>query len=357
MSRVLIVDDEEDIRFVLRQVLERGHDLRLEADGNAAVRCLDDFSPDLVITDLHMPGASGLEVLDAAHDRDPLLPVMIITGSGTLDTAVEALRRGAYDYIVKPFDDLGAIRNTVERALESRDLRRENQRLVEDLRAANAFKGQLLRTVSHDFKNLLTVVIGYGRLAQMAPDSSAESLDHIMAASRQMALMSEDLAVYGHFDANSLHLDCDRTSLLECARNAMDSVLVDPSRHRLVLPERDVQVWADPQRTTQILTNLVGNAVKYSPQGGDVTIAFHENAQEVSVSVSDQGLGVPADKMDRLFDAFFRLERDAGGNTPGTGLGLTIVRMLVELQGGRIRCESREGSGSTFHFTLPRVGA
>lgn len=137
MKSVLVVDDDPEALYVLQKALEPHYVVHQATTGGAALRLIGEQFPDLIITDLHMPGATGFEVVAAAHRLDPILPVIIVTGSGTVRSAVDAMRSGAYDYLQKPFEDLGVVRLAVERALEARTWREENLRLVQDLRRKN----------------------------------------------------------------------------------------------------------------------------------------------------------------------------------------------------------------------------
>lgn len=355
MDRILIADDEDEIRYVITKTLEGHFACETVSDGQAAIEMIEANPPDAVITDLKMPQVSGIDVLAAARIKDPLIPVIVITGYGTLDTAIEALRLGAYDYIQKPFEDLRIIRNTLEHALESRNLRRENLLLLEDLRHSNNFKSQLLRTVAHDFKNMLQGVIGFSDLAQMGGtlQEVREQLSDIRLVAQNMQLLADDLTTYGQLDSKALRLYPQHVRVSDCVLKASRLLLIDPRRHSLDLPQDGPSVYADAHRTTQILNNLMGNAVKYSPMGGVVRVSVQEIGEDVRISVSDSGIGIPAEDLGRLFTAFFRVERDARSDIPGTGLGLTIVKNLVESHGGRVTVESTEGVGTTFSFTLP----
>lgn len=355
VKRILIADDESEIRYTLGKALGGTHACTAVESGEAAIDAIAEAAPDAVITDLKMPGKSGLDVLAAVKERDPLIPVVIMTGYATLDTAVEALRLGAYDYIQKPFEDLRVVQSTLGHALEASQLRRENLRVLDDLRHANAFKTQLLRTVAHDFKNMLQGIVGFSDLARMSEDidEMRAEIDDIQTVAQGMQLLANDLTTYGQLDSRALTLYPQEISLLDCVRKAARMIHVDDRRHTLVLPEETAYAWADPHRVTQVLTNLLGNAVKYSPRGGPVEVRLAPNGGDVVVSVQDHGLGIPEEAMQRLFTAFFRVDRDARSEVPGTGLGLTIVKSLVESQGGRVWLESVEGEGTTFHFSLP----
>lgn len=352
MSRILIAGDDDTCAVAAQALTD--HEISRTHDGWTAVQMLLDEPPAAIITDLRLPDLTGLALLATAHTVDPMLPVLIVTDAATVDSAVEALRLGAYDYLLKPLA-ADTVEIAMERALAARTLREDYLPTLRDLRRINDFKGTVLRSAAHDFKNLLTVIRGYGRLAQTCPEQQAvpECLDRILSASRFMESLAEDLSTYGQLDSNCLTLAPMHFPIVDSIREAAHTVLYDPAQHRIVVQDSPLLVYADRYRTSQILINLLSNAVKYSPRGGDVVVQAEPRDSHVKCSVSDNGLGIPARHVDQLFRPFFRLERDRTSGVPGTGLGLTIVKNLVELQEGEIWVESREGKGTTFHFTLP----
>lgn len=357
VERVLVVASDADACRSLVYTLSDTFKVDIARNGPDAIRRLTSHLPHAIVTDVDLPVVSGLDVVAIAHGMDPTLPVLIMTDANGVEQAFEAMRLGAYDYLMKPLRNLDDVRLHLDRALKAANLQRENARLVDDLRSAGEFKRRLMRTVSHDYKNLLTVILGYARLAAKSgaqnPELLAECLDRIVNTSRLMATMAEDLGTYSQMDGNCLKLDRKCVSLMDCIQGAVQATLIDPTLIRLRLPQENVNTHADRQRTTQILANLLGNAVKYSPMGGEVTISHVSRDGWVEVSVEDQGLGIPTQHLEALFRPFFRLERDLQSGIPGSGLGLTIVQSLVEAQGGRIWATSQEGAGSRFTFTVP----
>ncbi len=311
----------------------------------------------MVITEENLSGLTGLGVLAAMHGRDPQVPVVVLAAQANLDAALTAIRLGAYDYVRPDQDTLPAWRHRVRRALEERRLRQDNQRLVAHLRDVNAFKGQLLRSVSHDFVNLLTVIQGYGGLARIAAVADRnECFERILSAAAMIKHMAEDLSTYAQMDAVGLQLNVRPVSVRQCAEEAMTAVLHDTRTHPIRLPAEDAAVLADPLRLEQILVNLLTNAVKYSPDGGAIHIECRRDGERVRVGVRDEGAGIPAEEIPQLTQPFYRMQRDVDRDVPGTGLGLAIVRSLAEALGSSLECASRVGEGTTFSLLLPSAG-
>ncbi len=244
--------------------------------------------------------------------------------------------------LVRPYHELDALRAHVEDELVV---------TIRQLRHATEQREDLLRAVSHDLRNPLQIVVLQAqRLQRQADDPARRPAGAILAASRRMDRMLRDLADAARSEGIGIELTARPvplrpfvTELLDLSDGAMEAQRVDNA-----VPQELPSVLADPDRLDRILANLLGNALKYSRDR--VVIDARPNATDVHVSVSDRGPGIAADDLPRIFDRFYRGQRHEG---EGLGLGLFIVRKLVEAHGGRIWAESRAGEGSTFTFTLP----
>jgi signal transduction histidine kinase len=190
------------------------------------------------------------------------------------------------------------------------------------------------------------------------PEQVHEMAVEINRAAEHMERLVEDLLDLSRIEAGRLRLQPLALDLEELLRSAARDVARTSSRHnvRVDLPAFLPAIRADRVRVRQVLDNLLGNAVKYSPDGGTVTLQASGHEGEVRVAVSDQGPGIPLEVQPRLFEAFYRVEGELTRKVRGTGLGLAITRHLVELHGGKIWVESQVGRGSTFAFTLPIAG-
>jgi signal transduction histidine kinase len=241
----------------------------------------------------------------------------------------------------------------------------ENARLAHDAARAAALeelsqlKSQFISVASHELRTPLTTVVGYTEL--ILGDTPEDDPRHGMVAitarcAQQLAGLVDNLLDASRIEAGQLSVDPTEVDLESAIAPVLELVGAGAPKHSLVAAVAADARWvhADPDRLRQILTNLVGNAVKYSPAGGQVLVAARSAAGgAIELSVSDQGLGIPADELDRIFDPYQRVNAVANRRIKGTGLGLYIVRHLVELHGGTIRVESVVGRGSTFIVSLP----
>jgi len=232
--------------------------------------------------------------------------------------------------------------------------------MAEKLNQVEAMRRRLIGDVSHELRTPLTAIKGSmeGLIDGILPPTQ-ETYQQIHAEADRLNRLVDDLQELSRVEARAYELDIhplDVSSLVQTVTKRLTPQA--KSKHislNLELPSDLPQVLADENRTVQILTNLVGNAIQYTPEAGEVTIAAKPMNNEVQISVRDTGLGIPPEHLSPIFDRFYRVDksrsRQSGG---GSGIGLTIARALVEAHGGRIWAESvGEGQGSTFKFTLP----
>ena len=253
---------------------------------------------------------------------------------------------------------LEAVAQLIAVPIENTRLREELQR-VRALEEANRLKAGLISTLAHEMRTPLTSIKGFSTallLEDAAFDARTqrEFLNIIDQECDVLTDMIHDLLESSIIDAGLLRLELQPVRLAHLAHDTAEDFRRSGKHRFLVdLPHFPI-VDADPHRIEQVLRNLVDNAVKYSPEGGMIVIRGAVEDTHVTISVSDQGLGIAPEHLNRLFDKFFRVESGLGHHVVGSGLGLPIARTIVESHGGRIWAESRLGEGSTFYFTLPR---
>jgi signal transduction histidine kinase len=254
---------------------------------------------------------------------------------------------------------LQAVADLIAPAVENARLRRELQ-TTRALEEANRLKGELLSTLAHEMRTPLTSIKGYGTALLMEeatfdPAAQREFLEIIDEECDTLESLVHDLLESSIIDAGLLRLELQPVMLPHLSREVIDEVARRTDRHRFVIdfPESFPIVDADPDRIAQVLRNLLDNAVKYSPDGRLVMLSGKATENEVIVSVADQGVGISAEHLNRLFEKFFRVDSGLKRHVVGSGLGLPICRTIVEAHGGRIWAESKVRQGSTFYFTLP----
>lgn len=389
---ILIVDDTPANVEMLSQILQPdGYEILTATDGESGLRLTRECDPDLVLLDLVLPGMMGIEVLDILKREKPETLVILTTAFGSEETAIQAIRRGVNDYIInkRPFD-ADEVRDVVRRARNEAVLRKENARLereltfanqqlkeysgyleqsVEELRGSNEklteldrAKASFFSMISHELRHPLTVAKGYlelvtGSTAVLDP----ETRTHLGIAEQNLdnlAKMLDDLLDLSRMEAGHYHIDrqAERAaSLVNQSILAMTAVAgAKGIKLSSDLPAGVPLVSADPRRIAQVLANLVDNAIKFTPSGGQIKISAIERPGEVEFIVSDTGIGIAPTELEKIFDRFYQVKNPAMATQEGAGLGLAISREIVRLHSGQIWATSEHGGGSQLHFTLPR---
>ena len=389
-ARILVVEDERASRVTLAALLEsEGHRVEAcETAGEALKRIADESELNIVISDLKLPDGNGLQILWALKKINPNVAFILTTGHASVENAAEAVNQGAFAYHVKPLD-IDALNSSVRNALKQQQLTLENQHLVQRLRLSNAglstanrnlqeknrqldevsqAKTQILATVTHELKTPLTSITGYvDRLllerdkVGLLNEKQERYLDRVRENSRRLQHLIDDLLDVARIESGSLGLppvDLELLSEIEEVVRSLQPQLDDKqTRVLLNIPGGLGPVRADQLRFSQIVANLLSNACKYCPRGAGGAVSAAQNGEMVQINVSDSGPGIPKVDQPQLFTKFFRGTTPRPRQVPGTGLGLYIVKHLVEAQGGSIWLQSAEGEGCTFTFTLPLAGA
>jgi len=365
-SSVLVVDDEASVATTIKAILELdGHQVVAETKGEAAIRQLREREFDVVLTDLRLEDIDGLEVLREVQRRWPDTSAIMLTGYASLESAVAALRSGAYDYLIKP-SDVDELRATVGRAIERRRLR---QRLVE-LEQLDRLKTQFLSMASHELRTPLTAVSGFLQIARRrisklagnvdpgwVKDEASRTVDTLSMADRQakkLARLIDELLDVSRLQQGRVELRLTEVDLGEVVREVAERMQLLSEAHDVrVQIEGEPAIVADRDRIEQVLENLIGNAIKYSPDGGPVEIALNVRGGEARLSVSDQGIGIALPEIEKVFGLFYRSPDPRADQVGGLGLGLYISREIVARHHGRLWAARNAGSGTTFHVRLP----
>jgi two-component system sensor histidine kinase/response regulator len=367
-DRLLIVDDETAQMRALCSTLElEGYATR---GFNSPQRALAELRPgqfDLLLTDLMMPGMDGIGLIAAARSIDPQLGAVVMTGHGTIDTAVQAMQGGALDYILKPFK-LHAVLPVISRALNLLRLRRENAALqalervrAEELAVAYRDLESFSYSVSHDLRAPLLFVKDFAqRLQQDYAERLGEQGSHLVKVihdgSRSMDEMIVGLLAFSRSTREPLEM-----STLDMAAIVRAAVAEARALHQGSAASIEVgplpPAMGDSTVIRHVWSNLIGNGLKFSARHPTphLRITGRVEGGEVVYQVEDNGVGFDMQYADKLFGVFKRLHR--AEDFPGTGVGLAIVQRIVARHGGRIWAEASPGEGARFQFTLPAVPA
>ena len=385
-ARLLVVDDEESVALTVSEVLRlEGYDVAMVLSGEEAVARLQELQYDLVLTDLHMEGGDGISVLAEVRRSTPLTIAIVLTGFASLESAIAAMRQGAYDYLIKPciIDDL---KHTIQRGLDHRrlmmaeqearsnleQLNRELERRVdertselqqvnEELERANRAKDIFFATLSHELRTPLTPILGWAKLMRSAKADApliAQGLDAIERNARLQTRLIDDLLDVSRIVSGKLHIDKEPTDLRAIVEAAIETVrekaITGGVELDIALPAAPLIVQGSPVRLQQIVWNFLSNAVKFTETGGRVSVKLNRRGDEAFVIVSDTGAGIEPGFLPQVFNPFSQADGSLTRQQGGLGLGLAIVHKLAELHGGWVRAESDGlGKGARFTFALP----
>ncbi|HEY8694081.1 MAG TPA: ATP-binding protein [Chloroflexota bacterium] len=337
----------------------------------------------MAVLDLLLSEADGLTVLTRLREASPHAGAVVLTGDASIEHAVQALRAGVDDFLLKPshiadvkgsvaralrwrsqMDDLTLLNSQLRSVSEERDaLLLVAQRRAIALEAADRVKDELLATTSHDLKGPLTSIKGHTqlllrRIKKGAPDVAvlAHALETIDAQTNTMVHLVDDLLDAARIQAGVFELRPERCDLTACLSSVL-ARLAPSERKRIDVSPHAPGLTGNWERNKieRVLTNLLGNALKYSPADERVAVVIDRRGEEIEVAISDRGMGIPGYEIPKLFERFQRTPQARASALPGTGLGLFLCRGIVQGHGGQLWAESPGvGKGATFRFTLPR---
>jgi two-component system, sensor histidine kinase and response regulator len=373
-SLILVVDDvQQNIQVVGTMLREAGYSIMPATNGSAALQRVQKKLPDLILLDLMMPEMDGLEVcrrLKADPATRPI-PIIFLTASNEMSHLVQGLQAGAVDYVTKPFNPPELLAR-VRTHLELKHARDTIVRYGQELARLNEEKNEFMGIAAHDLRNPLGAIIGYAEIIaeeaaslQASPgerfersrQEMSECATRVKHTSNRMAEMVQNL-----LDANRIERGEMRVNLAPTDLGPLLNTVTETQRARAAAKQQTIQLENDPDPvvalldsavTVQVLENLVSNAVKYSPPGKRISVRLTKSPTVVRCEVQDEGPGLSAEDQKKLFGKFARLSAKPTGGEHSTGLGLSIVKKMVEAMNGKVWCESDLGQGATFIVEFP----
>jgi signal transduction histidine kinase len=369
---ILVIDDELGLREGCRRVLSRvGYRVEVAATGQEGLSKVlgNDFGVALV--DVVMPDINGIELLRHIRAHAPRTVCIIMTAYATVDIAVQAMRLGAYDFIEKPFSD-DMLVAAVARGLDKRELEADMARARPaqggdqspggegtDIGAQQETMSASMRKVAHELRAPIAAIRSFLTLilqGYTTPEKTREWQQRAAERADDLLSLVDDLLNLARLRDPKLEPTPEIVSVEAVLREVLG--LHGPEAEaKGIRIKTDIRpsgtIVADPVHIKQLWTNLISNAIKYTHRGGQVTVRLFREAGTIVGVVSDTGIGIAQDDIPRLFDEFFRTDQARALAQHGTGLGLPIVRQVVEQYGGKLAVNSTLGKGSEFTFRLP----
>jgi signal transduction histidine kinase len=391
---ILIVDDDEVDRMIVRRALKNAGILTkiYEAEtGESAIAAIQIQPFDCIFLDYRLPDGDGLELVQTIREQNITSPLIVLTGQGDEQIAVDLMKAGASDYLIKSKISAGRIaqmlRNATrvhqaeqqaieanQRLQESYNLLVEQHKALEQQRQqiheqnlqlvhANTLKSRFLATISHELRTPLNAILGFSQMLLrpskgVLTPKQADMVQRIFTNGKNLLQMLNEVLDFTQIEANHLHLQPELFNLQDLITDTVEEV-----RSLAVLKElplstqfnlRNAVIFNDTVRLRQALVNLLSNAIKFTDTGNVWVEVIEISADRVSIAVCDTGIGIAPEHVDCIFEAFRQIDQTNTRKHPGTGLGLAITRTLVGVMGGTLTVTSQLGQGSRFQVELPR---
>jgi len=362
---ILMVDDTPANLELLSGMLKgRGYDVRAALSGKLALQAVRGEPPDLILLDINMPEMDGYEVCEKLKSdgisKD--IPVIFLSVLSETMDKVKAFGTGGVDYITKPFQ-IEEVEARVATHLELRRQKRQLQENFDRLTELEKLRDSMVHMIVHDLRHPLTGIYAYLQLVSKNADHtlSAEHsrcIGESMKAAIQMIGMICDLLETSRMEAGEAKLrlaECDLSPILEAGISGLKPLFINREM-RFTPPESPALVLADREIILRVIQNLLANALKFTRDGGLISLSIGLAGGSVRVSVKDTGPGIAPEYRLKIFEKFGRVELAAGHQQYSAGLGLAFCKLAVEAHGGSIGVDTEEGKGSTFWFELPVKG-
>ena len=357
-SKVLVIDDEEIVLDSCLSILSSSdYDIKTADNGLLGIQVVEDFRPDIIFVDLKMPGISGFEVIEKIQVIDPSIVTIVITGFATIGSAVEAMQKGAFDFLPKPFTP-AELRLITLRGLEKRKMVLETQALR---REKELLREHFAAIVSHELKSPLATTQQH--LFTLSSELSGQLTEDQQRRFERIQTRINDLMKLIHtwlraisVDINTIKENFQPTSLPVILSKAVESVEPHAVRKDISISTfigDDIpMIYGDEGTLVEAIVNIVGNAIKYSPAGSKVDLSAGYFDDQVVIRIQDNGIGISKEDLPFIFVDFYT-SSDENKAERGSGVGLALTRRILEAHDGTITVESELGQGSTFEMRLP----
>jgi signal transduction histidine kinase len=374
LSSVLVIEDNPtNLSFLFNLLNEAGFEVLVSQDGESALKAAEEAQPDIILLDVIMPDIDGFEICRKlkATDKTQEIPVIFMTALTKTVDKVRGFELGAVDYITKPIEPeevLVRIKTHLTIQKLQQDLQIKNEQLQASLqreKELSDLKSRFMSIASHEFRTPLTAILfssnllkRYSKLVsdQKIVQDMLKEVQSIEKFVERMDTTLDEVLAISRAEEGTLSFNPRSVDLGKLCRNIVAKFKVMASETHTISflnTAGHFQAVVDPKLIEQVLSNLLTNAIKYSPQGGTICCDLLRNGDEIILYVQDEGLGISDAEQPRVFEAFYRGANST--NISGTGLGLSIVKQFVELHHGRISVESQREQGTTFTVSLPLV--
>lgn len=368
---ILLVEDEEIIRLMFQQTFESwGFKVDVAENGKDALEMCHQKKYQIVVTDLNMPVMDGMELLKRLKSKWPNIEVMVITGYATIESAIEAMKLGAYDFILKPvnFDHVQFTMNKcyskIRAEAENQELRQANMQLLE----LNEMKDKFLYITNHEIRTPLTIIKGYidvlKNLVQNPNEELSETMEILDETTEELNELVDRMHLlealeHGKIMAKNELVDL-KIVLTKVYREVAKLFKQRQIELKVVVDKKPLFIRGDYRQIQLVMRELLQNALKFTPDRGNVMVRLELRNDKVYYSVKDSGIGIPFDKQKVIFDRFYEIQEVVNHKTSkdefmggGLGIGLSMVKEIINTMNGDIELISEPRQGSLFKIILP----
>lgn len=363
---ILVVDDIEQNIGVITQILKNsGFRVMAALSGATAIKIAQKRKPDLILLDVMMPDINGFETCQQLKNipATKQIPVIFLSALNDVETKVKGFEVGGVDYITKPFQEPEVIAR-VKLHLRIADLEKEKRSHIDKLNELNEEKDKMMQIVSHDLRSPLGSIKGIAELLRdgeeaMDVNKVREFSSLIAVSSLTLINLVNDLLDLAKIESGSMALNLTEFDMRVLVLSCVETMHMLAYKKGIIIdfdaPDNEILMQGDKPKLMQVFNNIISNSVKFTNDKGNIRIKCSQSESGVHIQISDNGIGIPADVIPKLFEKFGKHQRAGTSGEKGTGLGMPIVKRFIELHGGKIVVESIVGEGSTFLVTLSEV--
>lgn len=367
--KALIVDDEKGMRLGMQKTLDKfkfsldeveeaiNFETKTAATGEAAVKKVEEWQPDVMLLDYKLPEMSGLEVLEEVTTEESEMVTVMVTAYASIDTAISAIKQGAFDFLAKPFEPAD-LRKTVKKATKNLILAREVRKLEEEKKRV---RFEFLSVLAHELKAPINAIQGYlNIISDKVMGDDIDNYEQMVERSQiridGMKKMISDLLDLTRIESGEKKRSLEKTDIINCIERAIDTA--EPAAREkavainLNTDNDKIEMQCDSSEIEIIMNNLLSNAIKYNEEDGRVDIEVKDHNNAVVISVADTGIGMTEEEQEKLFEEFTRIKNKKTRGIEGSGLGLSIMQKIVNLYDGEISVESEPDKGTKFTVKL-----
>lgn len=368
ISRILLLDDDANAHEFVKDILQQLTTVECHIvsyyEYDTAMQALEHEKFDLCIIDyiLHdVHDRTGVDFINMSVKRNPYLPCVLFTGTGNNIIELEGMQVGAVDYIDKTKLNRHAFQRSIQYALRRARTMKELYVLYQQTHLTSQYRAEMMRLASHDIKNPLSSIslslqILKGKSENLSKDDLLRHIERIESSTNRIKNITEDILDY---DKLTAHEDFEPTNLTLLIQSVIRELTIQgelQNKSINYVPEENLpRIRAIPGQIREVLHNLISNSIKYTDKGGQISIEATLTLTSVTVSISDDGIGIDEIHLQNVFQPFFRVTSKNTEHIEGTGLGLYLVKQIVERHKGTIKVSSTPGSGSTFTFHIPAI--